>query len=204
MDIKKFIFLALIPVIFSLVFTLGYFASSNSHLSNIPSSTIDGGIQRTGIVEITVKDGITGEIKSHQVVHNLAATSGLNALRDIIGGNSTYGGFTFVALGNASNSSSATAPVAGDTVLSGEYLANGLSRSAGTYGVLGGVGNWSVYKTFTSSGISGLTTNKTCLFNQSAVAGATMLACVRFTDVTLDGTSSDTLLINWTNFVSSG
>ena len=192
-----------IPIILSIVivFISGYFISDY----NQDSSNIQDGLKKVGIVEITVFDGKTGEIKSKEVVHNLAVNMGLNATRDILGQGTQFGAFNVIALGNASNATSAAAPAAGDTILSGEYLANGLSRAVGTYATLGAsAGNWSIYKTFTSSGISGLTTNKTCLFNQTTVAGSTMLACVRFTDVTLDGTSSDTLLINWTNFVTSG
>ena len=73
---------------------------------------------------------------------------------------------------------------------------SGLDRTQGTYGD-NGVGNWSIWTTFTATA-DDLLTNKTGIFNASAVG--TLFAENTFTLATLQ--SSDQITINWTIFVT--
>ncbi|MEK6879287.1 MAG: hypothetical protein AABY22_06735, partial [Nanoarchaeota archaeon] len=100
---KKVLVYSIIPVILSIVFISGYFIAPNSD----SSSVISEGIKRTGIVEVTVFDGKTGEIKSFERVHNLVVDAGLNATRDILGQGTSFGAFSVISVGNASNATSA-------------------------------------------------------------------------------------------------
>ncbi len=202
--IKQKLFFPLIFIVFLSLFGVLAFYSNN-----FGGTMVSEGFEKTGIVHVAVQRGegsIYGEgYEDLGYFSNLVVDSGLNATRDILGQGTIFGAFDIIGLGNSSNSTSASPVVSSDTTLIAEYTSNGLTRTASTYATLSNSeGNWSIYNTFTSSGISGLATNKTCLFNQTTVAGSTMFACVTFTDVTLDGTAGDTLLINWTSFVTSG
>lgn len=186
------------------IFVLGF--SSNNQ---IVQTSVSGGLERHGQVCVSQyqregnrDDGaiIPSSYKNLGCSDNLVVTAGLNAVRDILGRNADFGNFTFIGLCNAS--AFCNSPGAADTVIENEFNATGgLNRSAGGYALLG-TGNWSIYKEFTTTSYANILTNKTCLFNQSA--GGTMLACNTFSLATLDGTQSDRILINWTNFVVSG
>lgn len=196
---KKVLFA--IPVLALIVIT-AYFAFGAVTPASTPANT-DGSIQYGSHVCVSKIDGETNERTDYPCTHNLVVDSGLNAIRDILRGNSAVGNvnFTFIALGNSSNATSAAAPAVGDIILSAEYSGpNGLNRTSGSVASLG-TGNWTVWNEFTSA-VSTVTTNKTCLFNQST--GGTMLACNNFPETSLQGASGDKLLINWTISITSG
>jgi len=140
--------------------------------------------------------GINEEIGCN---HNLLVSAGANAIRDILGQQTSFGNFTAIALCNAT--AGCTGTDAADTTLDAEYTDSGLARAYGAYGELGGVGNWSVAHTFTATADS-LETNQTGLFNQTTVADSTMLAENTFTLVTLQ--TNDQLTINWTITAKDG
>lgn len=136
--------------------------------------------------------------------HNNLTVVGKNTIRDILGAfnpSATPGNFTFIGLGN----SSAVWTVS-DANLTLDNLYNitsgaGLNMSAGNYVVQTGVGNWSVYKTFTAT-TNNLKTNVTILANSTecCVLNYSMFAWKTFSDVTLQ--SGDQILVNWTIWVS--
>lgn len=201
---------ALLAIPFSLILLI-LFLNSTLFLVPVNSAPTPTPISKYGKVCISTTGNFDGRSTiPHSGINelvncedNLVVNQGLNATRDIIGQGTRFGAFDFIGLCNAT--AGCSTPAANDVNLENEYTTNGLTRAQGTYTTLQiSAGNWSIYNTFTSSGVANLQTNKTCLFNQSSSTGDTMFACNTFSLVTLDGTAGDTLTVNWTNFVTSG
>ena len=224
MDKKYF---AIIPI--SLVLLLTAILSFNSFLPNNPTiinsspSAETSGITYDGVVCVTKIDGKTGIKEESQCSHNNITFIGLNLTRDFLGAfrtTTSNGNFTTIALCNASAGCGASQNIGvGMSFANGtngggglnspynkEFNVSGLSRQAGTFTLLPNVaGNYSLFTTFTSSGVAGLQVNATALFNQTAILAGwngTMFAVNMFNDVTLDGTAGDQLTVNWTIFIS--
>lgn len=193
-------------VMFSIfgVYTLSFsfYSSPDSPISDV-SDDLNSNSKMVRIVCIGVQRG-DGSIYGtgyfdNGCVENIVVNVGLNATRDLLALGTVFGPFDVISLSNG------TAAVAGDTSAPDEWAANGLSRKVGDVVILkGSAGNWTVSTTFTSTTITGINVNKTCLFNQTTVAGSAMFSCVNFPEVTLDGTAGDTLFINGTYYVTSG
>ena len=209
MDKKKIIY-GMIPLF--LLVILGSFAFSFAP-SIDSSNSVENSMERRGVVCVTT----TGDFKGRETTphvgfnefvgcnDNLVVDQGLNATRDILGQGTIFGAFDVIGLCNSTSTSTCGAPVAGDSDIENEYTANGLSRAAGTYGEIAlSAGNWTLFNTFTATGVPGIQTNKTCITNSTTVGNDMLLACNTFTEVTLDGTAGDQLTINWTNTVTSG
>lgn len=164
-----------------------------------------GTLEKIGYVNIGVLRG-EGSIygtgyEDHGVWTNIVVDEGLNAARDIFGQGISFGAFDVVVLANGDPATAV------NTTIPQEYAsADGLNRTVGTYASNpSSAGNWSISTTFTSAGASSaIIINKTCLVNQTVIAGDTMFACVNFAPITLDGTAGDTVFINWTNTQLSG
>ena len=176
-----------------------------------------------GVVCITKIHGKTGMKEEIGCEHNNITYIGLNLTRDFLGAfrtTTSNGNFTIIALCNATAGCGSSQNVGvgmgftnGTNAGGGtespnnkEYISNGLTRQVGTFTLLPNVaGNYSLFTTFTSSGVANLQLNATALFNQTAIASGwngTMFAVNKFNDVTLDGTSGEQLTVNWTVFIS--
>lgn len=131
-----------------------------------------------------------GEIFYDTVSYNLVTNAGLNWLADIMGNTSTpavNAQCNYIGLTNT-----AITPAAGDTTLSGEIVANGLSRAQGTYTHSANATTYTIAKTFTATGA------------QSAQAGAVFTAassgtmCFEDTFTAASLQTNDTLTVTWT------
>ena len=123
---------------------------------------------------------------------NVITNDGLNHIKYLIGSGVSSGAVDYIALGNG------TAPTQSSTNLSGEITNCGLSRSQGTY-LSNGVGNWSIYKTFTST-CNNVVVNTTALFN--ATSGGIIFAGDNFTDVNMQ--NGYQIQIYWTIWTIEG
>lgn len=121
---------------------------------------------------------------------NLVTNAGLNWLADIMSNTSTpsvNAQCNYIALTNT-----AITPAAGDTTLSGEIVANGLSRAQATYAHSANATTYTLSKTFTATG------------TQSAQAGAVFTAssagtmCFEDTFTAASLATNDTLTVTWT------
>jgi len=124
--------------------------------------------------------------------HNLLYNTGKESIEQVLGNAGNPGPFQNITLCNAT--AGCGTPVAAGNEDFTAYTNCGLAAgTGGTYASLG-TGNWSIYKTFTST-CDNIITNSTRLTNSSgsSFAGNT------FTLVTLQ--SSDSLTINWTIYV---
>jgi hypothetical protein len=124
---------------------------------------------------------ITSAGKDFQAAQMFGTTPGTN-------------GANYIAL-----TANATAPVAGDTALTGEFVAagGGLIRVIGTYAHTAGTGTTTVTKTFTANSNDGTsnTINKAGLFNLSS-GGVLVLETAMPNPPTL--VASDSVAITWT------
>lgn len=133
---------------------------------------------------------ICGEVFYDRTSENLVVNAGLNWLADIMGSTSTPAVNTqcnYIALTN-----SAITPAAGDTTLTGEIVANGLSRAQATYAHTSGATTFTLTKTFTATGAQSAQAG--AVF--TAVSSGTMCFEDTFTSATL--ATNDTLSITWT------
>lgn len=136
-----------------------------------------------------------GEINKLGCSSNTLTNAGANLIKDYIALGSGGGAVNYIALCNATAGCGASA--VGSTTLDNEFASGGLERASATYGS-NGVGNWSMWKTFTA-GIDNMEVNKTGIFNASSTG--TLFAENTFTKLaTLQ--SSDQITINWTISVS--
>jgi hypothetical protein len=133
----------------------------------------------------------------HHEDHNIITTVGKDFISAQLGSTSAAAnGANWIALTNT-----AITPAAGDTALSGEITANGLSRAQGTYAHTNGQSTFTVSKTFTASGAQ--SAQAAGLFT-AAVTGTpgaggddgTMMAENTFTAVSL--ATNDQLTVTWT------
>lgn len=130
--------------------------------------------------------------------HNLVVDAGKNFARTQLGSDSPSSSAMtqWIALTNT-----AITPGAGDTCLSGEITANGLSRAEGAYATTGTAGQFTITKTFTASGTQ--SAQAAGLFT-AAVTGTpcnngddgTLFAENTFTQVNL--VTNDQLTVTWT------
>jgi len=129
--------------------------------------------------------------------HNTMTNASLNATRDCLGSAAcSAAAFNYIAVGNTSTAESAVL-----AALPGEIADSGLTRAAGTYGLIPqSIGNWSITKEFTASaGVTNLVVNTTALLNASS--NGVMFAGKNFTSsVTLQG--GDKLNVTWYVWVS--
>ena len=154
----------------------------------------DFGITRTGMVEITVVDGDTGEIRSQETVKNLFTTYGKNWVADEVGISGSAEEATFISVGTGGCDAT-------ETTLDTEYDStsdtgfdrnDAISELADT-----GDGTWSIWSIWTANNTQN-DINITGLYHD--LAGATMIACVNFTAANVE--ANDQLTINWSNTVS--
>lgn len=183
---KHLVLLSVLSVIVVLAFAMAV---------NIATSSTEGseGIAYHSSVCKTLTRA-DGSVEDLGCDHNLLVNAGAEAIEDAIGSGSGTSAFNYIGLCNST--AGCTAPASGDTAIDNEYTDSGLTRSQGTFGD-NGVGNWSVWKTFTATADS-LTTNLTGIYNASS--GTTLLASNSFTEVTLQ--TSDQLTVNWTIWVT--
>lgn len=120
--------------------------------------------------------------------HNVVYSAGLNMTRDCLG-SGACGAITTIALCNASGPCGT--PVAAQSESFTEYTNCGLSAGAGTYAVLTPNGNWSVFRTFTST-CNAVNTTSAKLRN----ATNSNFSSNTFTVVTLQ--NNDQITLNWT------
>lgn len=135
-----------------------------------------------------------GTIEDLGCSSNTLTNAGANLIKDYVGTGSGGGAVDYIGLCDASIG--CTASSTASTTLTNEFTTSGLARSQGTY-ASNGVGNWSVWKTFTATA-DNLLVNKTGIFNASS--SGTLFAENTFTLATLQ--TSDQLTINWTISVS--
>jgi len=173
-------------------------ASGRASASVGRNRKITEGTRRSNVVHVLARHpkpgcadtAVCGTIFYETTTHNLVTNAGLNWLADIMANTSTPAVNTqcnFIALTNT-----AITPGATDTTLSGEIVANGLSRAQGTYTHSSNATTFTIAKTFTATGA------------QSAQAGAVFTAssagtmCYEdtFTSATL--ATNDTLSVTWT------
>ncbi len=189
---KNIVYYSLIPV-----FLLTVFAFAFSSISTSPSITSDsqvlGGMNYKGNVCVTqFRDG---EIISTNCDHNVAMNIGLNKTRDILGLGASNP-FNVIHLCNATAGAGCGTPAITDTAVQNTYVGCGLTAAAGTYANATGAGNWSIFKTFTSSCDARLT-NVTYITDSSNVP----LAGAYFGNlVTLQ--TNDQITVNWTLTIS--
>lgn len=152
-----------------------------------------GHIQYNAMVCPTI-DRADGSIEVLDCTKNTLTNAGAELISDYIAEGSSGSAVDYIALSDASGEVGASA--VGSTTLDNEWATNGLERSQGTFGD-NGVGNWSIWETFTASA-DDMTTNKTGIFNASSTG--TLFAENTFTLATLQ--TSDQITINWTIFVT--
>ena len=149
---------------------------------------VDQGLKYTGWVCVAKND------EPATCSHNLITNQGKNAIKNALTNGSTGLAINITV-------SNMTAAVATDTALPG-YAAVCFADSAmcGTNGTVGsnGVGNWSVWKTFTAT--NAMTYNTTGLDITEAAGAATLFAGNTYTAVALQ--PNDQLSINWTIYVT--
>ena len=153
--------------------------------------TVNSGINYVGIRCMKLISP-TGEILMDECDNNVITNDGLNHIKYLIGSGVSSGAVDYIALGNG------TAPTTSSTNLSEEITNCGLSRSQGTY-LSNGVGNWSIYKTFTST-CNNVVVNTTALFN--ATSGGIIFAGDNFTDVNMQ--NGYQIQIYWTIWTIEG
>ncbi len=160
-----------------------------------PASRLPGQHNQVQVVARHPKVGCDDTAKCGEIFYsststNLVVNAGLNWLADIMGNTSTPSVNTqcnYIALTNTG-----ITPGAADATLSGEIVANGLSRAQATYAHTSNATTFTLAKTFTATGA------------QSAQAGAVFTAassgtmCFEdtFTSATL--ATNDTLTVTWT------
>lgn len=128
---------------------------------------------------------------SDQRTHNLRVNAGINWQADIMANTSTpavNAQCNYIALTNT-----AITPGATDTTLSGEIVANGLSRAQGTYNHSANATTYTITKTFTDT-TAPQAAQAAGLF--TAVSTGTMCFEDTFTAVSLQ--VNDTLAFTWT------
>lgn len=166
------------------IFVIAMISMTSPNSLNSPQE----GVQYHSSVCILVKNP-DGSIKQDNGCSpNLVTNAGLNLIKDKLMGMSSAA-VNYIALCNAS--AGCAAPAAGDTALTNEYAAGGLSRSQGTNTSIG-TGNFSISYEFTATA-DNLLTNKSGLFNASS--SGTLFASNTFTLATLQ--TNDRLNITW-------
>lgn len=140
-------------------------------------------------VHVYVRRAATGEVEDLGVSPNLRTTAGLNWQSDVMGADSQPVAAQWIGL-----TLNATAPAAGDTTLTAEIAAGGLTRAEGTYAHTGGATFYTITRTFTASAVhTGV--SKAGLF--TAVSAGTMaFETLLNNPATLQ--IGDTLTITWT------
>jgi len=123
---------------------------------------------------------------------NVITNDGLDHIKYLLGQGVSSGAVDYIALGNG------TAPTQSSTDLNSEITNCGLSRAQGTF-VNNGVGNWSIFKTFTST-CNNVPVNTTALFN--ATTGGIIFAGDNFTTVNMQ--NGYQLQIYWTIWTQEG
>jgi len=201
-------------IIITLVLSVNSFMPSVAVVS-VPADSNSGKVSYGSTVCICEGDSCNIHTPGAQCSHNLVVDNGLDIIEDILSGTGgTILTLNHSVIGLCNASAFCNDPGAADTFLENEFnisnngpTGSGMNRSAALYTSLG-TGNWSLVNTFTAEGSAAILTNKTCLFNQTltgtGVSSGSMLACNTFNLVTLDGTSSDQITVNWTVFVTSG
>lgn len=197
---KRFFYAIPFIILLGVILVVSFVPSSPN--AQVDNSNVKNSIDREGYFCITTTGDFIGrETSPHEGIneivgctHNLLTTAGQNGIEDMLrlGTGSAY---DYIALCNST--AACTPPAAGDTTLDNELAAGGFTRAQGTTGDNGN-GNWSVWKTFTSTAAYTITTNMTGLFNASS--GGTLMAENSFTEVSLE--NSDQLTINTTIDVS--
>jgi len=136
------------------------------------------------------KTEVCGSVFKDEWTENLVTNAGLNWLADIMSNTTTPSVNTqcnFIGLTNT-----AITPAGGDTTLTGEIAANGLSRAQATYAHTGSATTYTLTKIFTATGAQSAQAG--AVF--TAVSGGTMCFEDTFTSATL--ATGDTLSITWT------
>lgn len=121
-------------------------------------------------------------------VHNLRTTAGGDWQSSVMGNTAAPPATcNYIALSN-----DAGAPAAGDTTVTAEIAANGLSRAQGTYAHTNGTASYTVQKVFTATGTQA--SQKAGLLNASS--SGTLCFENTYTQVTVN--NGDTLTVTWT------
>lgn len=138
----------------------------------------------TGMIRITLRDAITGKIKSDELVKNMFVTAGKVALARAFW-DAAYGNITYCALGT-----SAVAPALVDTGLTTEIFRKAIS-------VRSSAANIATFQTFFTTSEANGTLREAALFGDLAtsLAGSGTLFCKSAINRTKS--SADTLTLSW-------
>lgn len=133
----------------------------------------------------------------HREMHNIVTDVGFNFVRETLGCNGGEGAPCPASRPAACNYVAVTdatiTPAAGDTTLSGEIAANGLSRAIGTF-AKPSTYVYTITKVFTATGTQ--SSRATGLFN--AASTGTMCYEVNYTGGPVVVNNTDTLTVTWT------
>lgn len=172
------------------ILAISMIQSNNQIQNNLGSSE---GIGYKGVV-CTYVTRADGTVEDNGCNHNVLFDTGAELIEDYLADGSGGGdAVDWIELCDATNATCAE-PTADSSEEYTAWVDSGLAKSVGTVGDNGN-GNWSVWKTFTSTA-DGAIVNVTHLINDDddEFAGNS------FTDVTLQ--ANDQLTINWTVSVS--
>lgn len=170
-----------------MIATTGSFAQVE-HLTthDMPSVMVERSHGTNNLVHYVARHA-DGSIFFDQTVHNLRTNAGGDAQGSQMGNTGTQAAAcNYIALTNT-----AVTPAVTDTTLSGEIVANGLSRAQGAWASTSHT-SFTITKTFTATGAQ--SAQAAGLFN--AAASGTLCFENTFTQVSLN--STDTLQITWT------
>jgi len=166
-----------------------YFVTPIANSISSGDFVIDGtDVEGFVCVQVTRADGT---IEPPECSHNQVFNGGLDHIRDYIGQGTSESAFTYISLCNATGTAGCEDPVAAASEKFSGMDTCGMSNASGTYGELVNNGNWSIYKTFTST-CDAVEVNVTRLSNGEG----TNFSGNSFTLVTLQ--TDDQVTINWT------
>jgi hypothetical protein len=144
-------------------------------------------VHYSNTVEVVARHKDGREFYRHKS-HNLLTNAGKDVISSAVSNTGTQAAAcNYIALTNT-----AITPAAGDTTLSGEIAANGLSRAQATYAHTNGTNTYTLTKVFTATATQA--SQAAGVFNASS-AGS-MCFENTYTSVTLN--NGDTLTVTWT------
>ena len=130
-----------------------------------------------------------GTVENLGIATNLRTTAGLNWQADVMGNATQPVSARWIGL-----TTNATAPAAGDTTLTGEIAAGGLSRAVGTYAHTADATSYTIQATWTATATH-TAVAKAGLFNASS---AGTMAFETLLNATATLASGDQLQVTWT------
>ena len=176
----------LLPIIFGIILVSAFLISNNQ----LAPSTEQGLNYDSMVCKQIIR--ADGTIEEAECSHNQLLNAGANITRDCLR-TGTCSAITNITLCNSTAGCGTPSAAGTETFSFLTACGVGPDQAAGTAGIIAGIGNWTVTKTFTST-CDNIATNVTRIGNTTIPFAANS-----FTAVTLQ--NNDQLVVNWTMFV---